>query len=188
MVLELSRHRQMDLMTFAGIVAQKAMETGAEAVFVDGVGVGAGVVDRLRQLGLDVIDAQAGTKPVDPSRYFNKRAEMWAAMKEWMQSGASLPDDQELIADLTGLTYHFAPGGQLQLEKKEDMKKRGLPSPDMADALALTFYMPIFRHRELPGTHREGFGVGYTPWSVDNDSDFSWEPYGGGRYDDRVRF
>lgn len=189
MVLEISRHRQMDLMTFAGIVAQKAVETNAEAVFVDGVGVGAGVVDRLRQLGLDVIDAQAGTKPTDPTRYFNKRAEMWAAMKEWMQSGASLPDEQELIADLTGLTYHFAPGGQLQLEKKEDMKKRGLPSPDMADALALTFYMPIFRHRELPGTRNEGFGAGYTPWSVDADSGYSWEPFGGNNpYDERVRF
>jgi hypothetical protein len=70
-----------------------------------------------------------------------------------------------------------------------DMKKRGLLSPHMADALALTFYMPIFRHRELPGSRHEGFGAGYTPWSVDADSGYSWEPFGGNNpYDERVRF
>lgn len=189
MVLELERYRQMDLMTYAGIVAQKAQQYAVDGLFVDGVGVGAGVVDRLRQLGLDVIDAQAGTKPVDPARYFNKRAEMWADMKAWMQAGGSLPDDQELITDLTGLTYSFAPGGQLQLEKKEDMKKRGLSSPDVADALALTFYSPLFSKRGLPGVRNEGFGAGYTPWSVDADSDYSWEPFGGNNpYDERVCF
>jgi hypothetical protein len=189
MVLELERYRQMDLMTYAGIVAQKAQQYAVDGLFVDGVGVGAGVVDRLRQLGLDVIDAQAGTKPVDPARYFNERAEMWADMKAWMQAGGSLPDDQELITDLTGLTYSFAPGGQLQLEKKEDMKKRGLSSPDVADALALTFYSPLFSKRGLPGVRHEGFGAGYTPWSVDADSGYSWEPFGGNNpYDERVLF
>ncbi len=189
MVLEQESYRQLDLMTLAGKVADKAYTTGADAVFVDGVGVGAGVVDRLRQLGLDVIDAQAGMKPSDPSRFVNKRAEMWAAMRDWLKDGGSIPDDAELIADLTGLTYGFDAAGRMQLEKKEDAKKRGLPSPDTADSLALTFFAPVFVERRLPGTGTNGFGDGYKPWTpyADEEAD-GRAPYGGYGYDDRVQF
>lgn len=189
MVLEQESYRQLDLMTLAGKVADKAYTTGAEAVFVDGVGVGAGVVDRLRQLGLDVIDAQAGAKPTDPSRYVNKRAEMWAGMRDWLKSGGSIPDDVELLSDLTGLTYSFDAAGRMQLEKKEDAKKRGLPSPDTADSLALTFFAPVFVERRLPGADGDGFGAGYKPWSpyADEESD-GRAPYGGYGYDSRVEF
>jgi hypothetical protein len=188
MVLEQKSYHQMDLMTFAGMVAQKAQEMEAEAVFVDGVGVGAGVVDRLRQLGLEVIDAQAGAKAVDGTRYANKRAEMWAAMRDWLKSGGSIPDDKELIADLCSLTYSFDAAGRMLLEKKEDAKKRGIPSPDTADSLALTFFSPVFSSRTLPGVKDEGFAAGYQPWTPDNDTG-AWEPYGGKySYDERIQF
>ena len=176
-------------MTLAELAAARYFSWGAELAFVDGVGVGAGVVDRMRQLGCNVVDCQAANKAIDAAHYVNKRMEMWADMRTWLESGGSLPEDTELLDDLTAPTYHFTPDSKMALEKKEDMKQRGLASPDCADAVALTFFSPVGYYRRLPGTEKhEGFGAGYTPWGVDNDSDFSWEPYGGGRYDERVRF
>ena len=143
------RHHGLDLMTLAGRVAERAAAEGVRAVFVDEGGVGAGVVDRLRQLGVPFVfginfgsaaerwDGD-GAKPL----YANKRAEMWGNLKDWLEQGA-LPADPELRADLCGVEYGYNGKGEIQLEKKEDMKKRGLASPDMADALALTFALPV---------------------------------------------
>ena len=102
------------------------------------------MVDRLRELGIQVIDAQAGARALEPGKYVNRRAEMWAEMKDWLRVAYLPPDSKELKDDLTGLEYCFSSSGALQLEKKEDMKKRGLASPDRADSLALTFYAPVF--------------------------------------------
>ena len=135
-------------MTLAGRVAERAAAEGVRAVFVDEGGVGAGVVDRLRQLGVPFVFGvnfggarralgRRGAKPL----YANKRAEMWGNMKDWLAQGA-VPTDAELRADLCGVEYGFNGKNEIQLEKKDDMKKRGLASPDLADALALTFAHP----------------------------------------------
>jgi hypothetical protein len=71
--------------------------------------------------------------------YFNARAEMWGRAKAWLEA-ADIPDDPEMEADLTGLQYGFSAKNQIQLEKKEDMKKRGLASPDIGDMLAMSFW------------------------------------------------
>jgi hypothetical protein len=71
--------------------------------------------------------------------YFNHRAEVWGLMRAWLKDGAEIPDDPELETDLTGPEYHFSSKNQIQLEKKEDMKSRGLSSPDVGDMLAMTF-------------------------------------------------
>ncbi len=144
--------RNVDTMTLAARVADEATQAGVDAIFVDGGGVGGGVVDRLRYLRMPVHEVQFGSKAdrAMPSQsgnlmYANKRAEMWGVMRDWL-TGAMLPHDQELIADLTGVEYGYVmKEGQdaIQLEKKEDMKKRGLASPDYADALALTFAYPV---------------------------------------------
>ncbi|MDP2329909.1 MAG: terminase [Reyranella sp.] len=150
------KHQGLDLMTLAGRVAERAAAERVAAVFVDEGGVGAGVVDRLRQLGVPRVFGinfgaaaapwdEAGAKP----RYANKRAEIWGSVKDWL-SHASLPDDPELAADLTGVEYGFNGKGEIQLEKKDDMKKRGLASPDIADALALTFALPVSANWDAP--------------------------------------
>jgi len=152
----MEKHRGLDLMTLAGRVAERAAAERVAAVFVDEGGVGAGVVDRLRQLGVPRVfginfgSAAArfdgeGAKP----RYANKRAEIWGSVKDWLEH-ASLPNDPELAADLTGVEYGFNAKGEIQLEKKDDMKKRGLASPDIADALALTFALPVTAGWDLP--------------------------------------
>jgi hypothetical protein len=130
----------MDTMDLASRVAQEIELYKPDAVFIDGVGIGAGVVDRLRQLKYDVIEVQAGARP-DPEnvdKVVNKRAEMWMRTKEWLET-ADIPAEQQLIDDLTGIEYGFDARMRLQLEKKADMKKRGLASPDWAEALIMTF-------------------------------------------------
>jgi len=77
-------------------------------------------------------------------RYANKRAEMWGYMKEWCKAGC-LPDDRDLRADLTAIDYGYDAADAIRLERKEDMRRRGLASPDDGDALALTFAYPVFK-------------------------------------------
>jgi hypothetical protein len=142
---------QRDLMRVAGDIAEHARKYRADAIFVDKGAMGAGLVDRLNQLGVrNVIPIDFGGKggrvmvgedlTIETT---NKRTHMWASMREWLNS-ASIPDDGELKADLTGVEYGFgADQVAYQLERKVDMKKRGLASPDKGDALALTFAAPV---------------------------------------------
>lgn len=139
--------RGLDTMQVAARVAEAYKRTNPAAIFIDEGGLGAGVVDRLKQLRIPVIGINFGSKPDSlqtdgESKTRNKRAEMWALMRAWLKGGA-IPDEDDLEADLTGVEYGFDENQAIQLEKKEHMKKRGLASPDKADALALTFAYPV---------------------------------------------
>lgn len=136
--------RGVDLMTLSDIVAQMAAVKKADAIMVDGTGIGAGVVDRLRQMGYShlVSDVQFGGASA-LRNCLNKRSEMWWRLREWLKEGGALPDNQELRDDLTAPEYSYNTKGLVQLERKEDMKKRGLASPDLADALAATFAFSV---------------------------------------------
>lgn len=142
--------RGKNTMEVANTVAHEIMEWAPNAVFVDETGLGAGVVDRLRDLSFRGVVGVNGAGSPSEKRYLNKRAEMWSEMAKWI-STADIPDEQELIDELTGPEYYFNARGLLQLEAKEAMKKRGLPSPDRADSLALTFAHPVMA--ELPERH-----------------------------------
>jgi len=145
--------RGLDTMTLAGKVAEVYAQYAADAVFVDGGGVGGGVVDRLRQLHVPVMDVQFGGKPDglgfltgdEGVKYANKRAEIWGSMRQWLRTGA-IPIDQELYSQLTSVQYAFNLRNEIQLERKEELKKRGLSSPDIADALAITFAQYVSPH------------------------------------------
>lgn len=134
-------YRGIDNMDLAARVAAKIEEWKPDAVFVD-AGAGSGVIDRLRQLGHDVIEIAFGGKAIDP-KYLNKRAEMWFEVREWLKLGGAIPNIVDLKQDLSAPIYWFDSAGRIQLEPKDDIKKRGLPSPDLADALALTFAQPV---------------------------------------------
>lgn len=129
----------MDLMEFAGLIAQDAMQFGTRTIFVDGTGVGGGVVDRLTQLDFDVIDVQFGRKAQDRRSYFNFRSELWGRMKEWLEGDVDIPRRPALEQDLTGPQYGLNTKLQVQLEHKTDMIRRGVASPDEADAIVVTF-------------------------------------------------
>jgi len=117
-------------------------------LFVDETGIGGPIVDRLKQLGYSsrVTGVQFGSRPPD-HHYANMRAWMWSQMREWLTRG-SIDKDPRLEIDLTGPGYEHNKQDQLLLESKEDMKKRGLDSPDDGDALCLTFAAPVGPERK----------------------------------------
>jgi hypothetical protein len=90
-------------------------------------------------LGHDIIEVNAGMKPDDNETYWNKRVEMWDRMRQMMQEGMDIPNDADLRNALIGVEYGFNDKEQMRLERKQDMKKRGLESPDEGDAIAYTF-------------------------------------------------
>lgn len=147
--------RGLDTMSLAGKVSEVYNAFRADAVFVDGGGVGGGVVDRLRQLHVPCFDIQFGAKAdAIPSedeidKFANKRAEIWGAMRKWLKSGGAIPDDDQLKQELVAVEYGFNIRDEIQLERKSDLKKRlpNLGSPDIADGLALTFAYPVTAHR-----------------------------------------
>jgi hypothetical protein len=158
--------RGADTMALAARIADESALHRVDAIFIDGGGVGGGVVDRCRQIGLNVTEVQFGAKSdraaVGQDRaigYANKRAEMWGNLREWLLTGA-IDDDPELIADLTGVEYGYVlrdGRDAIQLERKEDMKRRGLASPDNGDALALTFAYPVWGPRSRAPAALAGF-------------------------------
>lgn len=138
----LRKYRDLDTMRLSDLIVQTMQDEHIEAVFVDVVGIGAGVVDRLRQLGHRPIEVNAGGSATT-EQHLNKRAEMWCLTRDWLKDGGSIPDDLELKTDLVSCRYSYDLRNRIVLEKKEDMKKRGLHSPDCAEALVLTFAQPV---------------------------------------------
>ena len=143
------KFRIPDLMQVASRVMEQVNSYNPDAVFIDGTGIGWGILDRLNQLGCKNavgVDFGGRADRTDASdaaaRYANKHAEMWGFMKEWVKAG-SLPDDTELTADLKAVDYGYDASDAILLECKDDMRRRGLASPDDGDALALTFAYPV---------------------------------------------
>jgi hypothetical protein len=142
------RFQGIDTMQLVGHITSVISSLGGrvDALFVDETGVGGGVIDRLRQLGLQPIGVNNGGSadcPIDGVMVANKGAECWARMREWLNTGGSIADDADLTTQLEGRQYGFNAHNEIVLESKKDMKKRGLASPDRADALALTMAYPV---------------------------------------------
>ena len=151
------RMRIPDTMQIASRVAEEIVDFDPDAVFIDVTGMGWGVYDRLRQLGYgDILFAvQVGEAAIEDKRFFNKRAELWWKVREWLRHGGSLVDDRELESDLIGPEYGYDPRERVQMEKKEDTKERGLASPDGADSLALTFAVTVEPKKRKQETYRD---------------------------------
>jgi hypothetical protein len=135
--------RGQDLMRTAAETAEAINQYRPQAVFVDVVGLGAGVVDRLRQLGHKVIGVNSGSKAINPDKFINLKAETWSKMRDWLAESAIIPDRPELRDDLLAPRYDFDHAGRLKIESKDDLKERVRFSTDLADALALTFAQPV---------------------------------------------
>lgn len=143
--LEKVQHwRNSDTMQTAGRVRREWDMTDDHAkpseILVDVIGIGAGVVDRLRELGLPVRGVNVGEAASSNEQYMRLRDELWFEGRKWLENRDSkLCDDLDLIAELTAPTYTFSATGKIVVESKQDMKKRGMRSPDLADAWLLTF-------------------------------------------------
>lgn len=178
-----------DTMVVAGKVAAAFLRYGASICMVDEGGVGGGVVDRLRQLRIPVIGVDFGSGADgyanDGVKYANKRAEIWGAMRNWLETG-SIPnivtgENVTLTDELTAPTYTMTKKEEIQLESKKEMRTRGVPSPNVADALACTFAFPTYEYqgasldqvREKPRVAPD-----YNPFDRDHMSDELYA-YGG---------
>ena len=153
------RYHGLDTKQFAEKIAQIALQHKAEHICVDGIGVGAGVVDNLKHMGHKVHDINFSEKS-DSNEYFNKRSECWGLMRDWLKDG-SIPDDKELKEELTSIEYTFNNTGKVQLEPKKDLKNRIGRSPDCADALSLTFAKPFKPSvlRRIRDRKKKGYSV-----------------------------
>lgn len=151
---KLGEWHNIDNMTLGGLIAQWEDEHKTDATFID-VGWGTGVIDYLRSIGRDPVPVNFGGKSIS-EEYDDKRTEIWCEMKKWLESGGHLPRCQDLVEDLVGPDYFFTGKGKKKLESKKAMKKRGLSSPDLADALALTFAAPVYKREDLKRTAQGG--------------------------------
>ena len=138
--------RGAETATIAGEAARLWDSRQCSAVFIDATGVGFGVASDLRTLGYQPFSVHFGAASANRA-YKNKRAECWGLMRDWIAKDGGQLDLGEygeyMKNDLTGPDYQYDMQGRLQLERKEDMRKRGVASPDFADALALTFAAPV---------------------------------------------
>jgi hypothetical protein len=133
---------KQDLMQTAHYVAEVMKRERPIQTFVDGSGIGAGVVDRLRQLNFAVVDVNGGNSSLNP-RFLNKRVEMWWEMKEAIDGLLELPKDAKLKEELTCVEYDYTDKGRIRLDRKSDIMEDYGFSPDRADALAMTYAYPV---------------------------------------------
>ena len=155
-VTALKRFRGDDTMTVVGHVIE-AIETYKPAlVVIDEGGLGAGIVDRLKEQRYKIRGVNFGNKSKNPLMWGNKRAEMWGEMRKWLKD-AAIPQDRFLKNDLTGPKIKPDSRGTIFLESKKDMKARGLASPDAADAIAVTFAFPVAHRENVASTTKRGY-------------------------------
>jgi hypothetical protein len=141
-------------MEICGRLVRVIREEKPARVYIDCIGIGAGVVDRLQEMGYDcVIGVNVARTANDKEKYRNVRAELWAEMRDWLnqEMPVQIPDSDDLHGELCSLGYKFTSSGQLQIESKDDLRARGMASPDGADALALTFFGGFHdTHTQIP--------------------------------------
>jgi len=161
--------KKLDLMQTCGIISNEYRNTPVDkrpaSINVDVIGLGAGVVDRLRELGLPVRGVNVGESPsTDDARYMRLRDELWFKVREWFDTrSVCIPRDEALISELVVPKYKIESSGKIKVESKDDMKKRGVKSPNRADALCLTFAggdLKIERRNIIATTNYDPFSVG----------------------------
>jgi hypothetical protein len=145
-IVTLKRYKGDDTMTVVGHVIEAIEEYKPALVVIDEGGLGAGIVDRLKEQRYKIKGVNFGNRSKNPMMYGNLRAQMWGDMREWLKT-ASIPSDRFLKTDLISPMMKPDSKGAIFLESKKDMKSRGLASPDAADAIAVTFAFPV-AHRE----------------------------------------
>lgn len=147
----------------AGLIAKFEDEYNASAVFIDS-GFGTGIYSAGQAMGRSWRLVSFAGAPMD-EQYANKRAEMWGNMKEWLKEDGMIEDDQQLKDDLTGPEAFINLKNKIQLESKDDMKKRGLASPNKGDALALTFAYPVLMKPNTYGGRSNMCNTDYDPFA-----------------------
>ena len=139
-VLEIRHWGGLDLMQTVGAVMNEAKKDAPAEICVDTIGLGSGVADRLREMGLNVRDVNVAESSAMNPNANRLRDELWLSVKDWLGTRAvKIPKDEVLRQELVAPRYTFTSTGKVVVESKDGLKKRGMRSPDLADALCLTF-------------------------------------------------
>ncbi|MCD7712471.1 MAG: terminase [Firmicutes bacterium] len=133
-------YKGLSLTDLCGCIVALYEEKKPAALFVDAIGIGAGVVDRLRELGIPVTDALASARATKMDKFVNRRAESYVELAGWIKAGGKLPDDSLLAEELAAQEYEFTSAGKMFLLKKDRIKEKLGRSPDRADSLALCWF------------------------------------------------
>jgi hypothetical protein len=133
-----------DLMTLAGILMMEYEATPyslrPQSIFIDSIGVGGGLADRLSELGLPAVSVAVSESPSLKDKYTRLRDELFWKAREWFEArDCKVPNDETLISEITSIRYKYQSTGKLKVESKDEMKRRGQRSPDVADSFVLTF-------------------------------------------------
>lgn len=149
LAFQLETYHNLNTMELVGLIRRIIDKEHPQKVCIDCIGIGAGIVDRLQEIGYDQVEGiNVARSANDKEQFRNLRAELWHDMREWLAQDmpVQIPDSDELLGDLTSLGYKFDSSGRLLIESKDDLRKRGIKSPDTADALALTFSVGEYLH------------------------------------------
>lgn len=138
-LVDITKFSNLDTMEVSARVIDYAQRFSPSTIYIDSIGVGAGVFDRCSELGLPVKEVVVSHKSTKPNVYANFRAQLWGELRDWMSNGGDIPDDRDLLSQLNSMQYTYNNKMQILLMTKKDIKRMGLPSPDIADSLALTF-------------------------------------------------
>jgi hypothetical protein len=138
-ILDTKRYNGLDTTEVAAHIVDFFHMHQPEAIYIDAIGIGAGVFDQCQQFGLPVVEVVVSQRSSNPKEYFNLRSQLWGEMRGWLQNGADIPNDPELQSQMCGMTYNYNGKLQMQMANKKDLKKQGLASPDIPDAISLTF-------------------------------------------------
>jgi hypothetical protein len=142
-VISINKYSQQDTMRTVGqiISLSKQYNILGNMIAIDESGIGGGVIDRLREQDIQVLPVNNGARAIETERFSNLGAELWWKMREAFENKMiSIPDNHELKTELTSRLWSINSSGKVQVECKDDLKKRGLKSPDHADALALAIH------------------------------------------------
>lgn len=144
----LGRWRNADTTFTAQETIRLCQAAGVDMLVVDADGLGGPVLDMIQLFGFKKsVPFNGGHNANDSRIWFNRRAEVWGAMRTWLEAGAEIPRDNQLASELAAPLYYYSEDkahyGAIQLEKKDAMALRGIPSPDNADALAMTFAVNV---------------------------------------------
>lgn len=139
--------RGKDTAQLATLIAEEYQNTDEpdrpHAIMIDAIGIGAGVVDMLKRLSVPAYGVNVAESASNDDKYFRQRDELWGKGKDWFLSKTSrIPADEKLIAELASPLFDYNVHGQIVIEPKKEMKKRGLQSPNKADAFLNTFGRP----------------------------------------------
>lgn len=176
---KLRTYNKLDLMVLTGALVATIKDTGARLAFVDEPGMGGAIIDRAKELKLSKIvkGVKTGDPPIDEDRFLNLRAELWWLLRERLDPDVAnkdyllLPPDEDLKEDLTAPRYKYTSRGQIQVESKEEMKRRGKRSTDLADAICLALN-GAFRKRHQKRHNAPSKAVAYGNVDLDEANSY----------------